>query len=119
MHEVGLVDGIVEAVQRRAGDRPVARITVRIGTLHRASPGPMEQALELVAAGTNLEGATMGLIQVPVTVTCRTCGASNESQDVGVVCISCGSTAIDHHGGDELVLESIEYAMPAVAGVAG
>jgi hydrogenase nickel incorporation protein HypA/HybF len=115
VHEVGLVDGIVEAVQRRAGDRPVARFRVRIGTLHRASQGPMDQALELVAAGTNLDGATMELIQVPVTLTCRSCGASAESDDLGPVCAACGSTELDHRGGDELILESIEYAAPAVA----
>lgn len=116
MHEVGLVDGIVEAVQRRAGERPVARFRVRIGTLHRASQGPMDQALELVAAGTNLDGATMELIQVPVTMTCRDCGAVADSDDIAAVCTSCGSTAVDHAGGDELTLESIEYAGPAVAG---
>ncbi|MEO5940597.1 MAG: hydrogenase maturation nickel metallochaperone HypA [Candidatus Limnocylindrales bacterium] len=115
MHEVGLVDGIVEAVLRRAGERPVARFRVRIGTLHRASQGPMDQALELVAAGTNLDGAVMELIQVPVTMTCRTCGVAAESEDLSPVCTSCGSTELDHQGGDELVLESVEYAGPAVA----
>ena len=115
MHEVGLVDGIVEAVQRRAGDRPVARFRVRIGTLHRASQGPMDQALELVAAGTNLDGAVMELIQVPVTMTCPDCGATSESEDIGAVCSACGSTTVNHQGGDELMLESIEYVGSAVA----
>ena len=86
MHEVGLVDGIVEAVQRRAGSRPVAAFRVRIGALHRAYPGPMEQALELVAAGTNLDGAVMTLVQVPVTMTCRSCAAVATSDDIEAVC---------------------------------
>jgi len=75
----------------------------------------MDQALELVAAGTNLDGAVMELIQVPVTMTCRSCGVSVESDDIGPVCTACGSTELDHAGGDELVLESIEYASVAFA----
>lgn len=121
MHEVGLVDGIVEAVQRRAGERRVAGFRVRIGTLHRAHQGPMDQALELVAAGTNLEGAVMELVQIPVTMTCRSCATVETSEDVGAVCTACGSTEIDHAGGDELTLESVEYVAAAepVASAAG
>ncbi len=122
MHEVGLVDGIVEAVQRRAGDRPVARIRVRIGSLHRAHHGPMDQALELVVAGTPLEGVEMELIQVPVTMTCRSCAAVTTGDEIEAVCAACGGTSLDHEGGDELTLESIEYAAPAempVASAAG
>ncbi|GAC1663273.1 MAG: hypothetical protein NVS9B8_01980 [Candidatus Limnocylindrales bacterium] len=119
MHEVGLVDGIVDAVQRRAGQRPVARIRVRIGTLHRAQHGPMDQALELVVAGTRLEGIEMELIQVPVTMTCRGCATVTTGNEIEALCTSCGETALDHEGGDELILESIEYAAPAtVASVA-
>jgi hydrogenase nickel incorporation protein HypA/HybF len=116
MHEVGLVEGIVEAVQRRAGDRPVARIKVRIGTLHRAAPGPMDQALEMIAMGTNLEGAALELIQVPVTSTCRACGSVTTGDMIAEVCPACGGVGIDHAEGDELTLESIEYAAaPAVS----
>lgn len=112
MHEVGLVEGIVEAVHKRAGERPVERVRVRIGTLHQASQGPMEQAFEMVNAGTDLEGATLELIQVPVTSTCRTCGRSETADQITIVCPACGGTAIDHVGGDELILESIEYRAP-------
>ncbi len=119
MHEVGLVDGIVEAVQRRAGERPVARIRVRIGTLHRAVQGPMDQALELVAAGTVVEGAVLDLVQVPVTVTCQDCARTSESEDLTPFCEACGSFAIEHTGGDELTLESIEYRAPVGAAAAG
>jgi hydrogenase nickel incorporation protein HypA/HybF len=109
MHEVGLVEGIVETVQARAGDRPVARVKVRIGVLHRAGDGPMEQAFEMVTAGTALEGATLELVQMPVTSTCTRCGRAQSAADMVLVCPDCGATAMDFAGGDELLLESIEY----------
>lgn len=115
MHEVGLVDGIVESVRQHAGERPVARVTVRIGTLHRAHAGPMEQAFELVAAGTNLEGAVLDLVQVPVVSTCRSCGRTETGPEQAVVCQACGGVSIAYAGGDELTLESIEYRAPVEA----
>ncbi len=108
MHEVGLVEGIVDAVRARAGDRPVARVKVRIGTLHRASQGPMEQAFEMVGAGTVVDGAKLELVQMPVVSTCAKCGHS-ESGEMVLVCQDCGGATMDYAGGDELLLESIEY----------
>jgi hydrogenase nickel incorporation protein HypA/HybF len=117
MHEVGLVEGIVEAVERRANGRPVARVRVRIGTLHRAADGPMEQAFEMVGPGTVVEGAKLELIQIPVTTTCLSCGHAESDAERLPACPACGSISIDHAGGDELTLESIEYRPePAMAG---
>jgi hydrogenase nickel incorporation protein HypA/HybF len=114
MHEVGLVEGIVDTVRRRAGDRPVARVKVQIGTLHRASQGPMEQAFEMVGAGTIVDGATLELVQMPVVSTCRECGRAESGDEIALVCPVCGATSMEYTGGDELILESIEYRAPAV-----
>ncbi len=109
MHEVGLAEGIVEAVQGRAGDRPVAAVRVRIGALHRASNGPMEQAFEMDGAGTIVDGARLELIHVPVTNTCGSCGHLEDAAEILPACPACGGVAMEHNGGDELLLESIEY----------
>lgn len=118
MHEFGLVEGIVEAVCERAGDRPVGRVRVRIGTLHRATDGPMEQAFEMVTAGTPLEGATLELIQIPVTSTCQACGRVETNAEKTMICPTCGASGLDHAGGDELILESIEYRTPVTSAAA-
>lgn len=117
MHEYGLVEGIIQAVHERAGDRPVRRVRVRIGTLHRATDGPMDQAFEMVTAGTSLEGAALELIQVPVTNTCRACGRVEADTARTSACVACGGTDLDHAGGDELILESIEYLVPVTSAV--
>ena len=97
-------------VQARAGDRPVARVKVR----HRCAAtaradGPMEQAFEMVRPGPLVEGATLELVQMPVTSTCTRCGRAHSAADMVLVCPDCGATAMDFAGGDELLLESIEY----------
>jgi len=45
MHELGLCRDMLDAVQRRAGDRPVARVRVRVG---RLQSGDDELVLELI-----------------------------------------------------------------------
>ena len=70
----------------------------------------MAQAFHLVSQGTEAADATVDLVTVPARLTCRTCGATAETTDLLAVCGRCGSDDVELHGGDELVLESIEYA---------
>jgi len=118
MHETGLVEGIVDAVQRRAAGRLVAAVRVRMGVLHRAHQGPMDLAWEMVGAGTIVDGASLELIPVPVTTTCASCGQVDSGPDRVPYCSGCGATDVEHAGGDELTLEAIEYREAGAAGSA-
>jgi hydrogenase nickel incorporation protein HypA/HybF len=113
VHEVGLCEGIVEAVERRAAGRRVARVRVRIGALYRVVGPALDQAFELVAGGTVAEGAAVDLVVVPVRAACRACGGTSEVDEVPIACPSCGAADLDLTGGDELVLESIHLEAPA------
>ena len=108
MHELGMCEAIVDAVERRAAGRRVCAFTVRVGTLHRVVEPAMDQAFLMASAGTVAEGATLELVVVPVRATCGSCGLTAESADPPVACAGCGSTDVELSGGDELVLESIE-----------
>jgi hydrogenase nickel incorporation protein HypA/HybF len=109
MHEFGLCDGIVEAVQRRAAGRPVARVRVRVGTLHRVVEGAFQQAFAHAAEGTEAEHAAVELVVIPVSATCLGCGVVVEGNEIIAVCPKCGATDLDLTAGEELILESIEY----------
>jgi hydrogenase nickel incorporation protein HypA/HybF len=109
MHELGLCEDIVDAVTRRAGDRPVARVRIRVGALHHVHPEAFEQSFALAAAGTVADGARAELVLVPVTARCRGCGAVIEATEPVLGCASCGAVELDHSGGDEVLLESLEY----------
>jgi hydrogenase nickel incorporation protein HypA/HybF len=113
MHEIGLCESLLAAVERRAAGRRVDGVTFRVGVLHRVVPASMDQAFELVSGGTVAEGATVHLVSVPVTVTCRGCGAEATSEELITICPSCGAAGPDITAGDELILESIRLAAPA------
>jgi hydrogenase nickel incorporation protein HypA/HybF len=109
MHELGLCSSIVDAIETRAGDRPVARVRVRVGRLNHVHPEAFEQSFVVAAMGTIAEDAAAELVLLPVVARCGGCGTSWECDDMPIACPTCGSVEIELLGGDELVLESIEY----------
>jgi hydrogenase nickel incorporation protein HypA/HybF len=109
MHELGLCTSIVDAIEKRAGDRPVAHVRVRVGRLHHVHPEAFEQSFTVAAMGSVAENADADLVLLPVVSQCGFCEARWESDELQVVCPACGMTDIELLGGEELVLESIEY----------
>jgi hypothetical protein len=69
MHELGLAEGIMTIAIDMAGERAVKRIVVRIGEEQRIVPDSLEFGFELLAEGTNCQGAMLECLVVPgVTV---------------------------------------------------
>ena len=88
MHELGLCEAVLDAVTRRAQGRPVTRIVVRAGVLHRVAPEAFQQAFTIVAAGTEAEDAQTSVVTVLASVRCDDCGAATESGEM-----RCAATA--------------------------
>ncbi|MGH9303296.1 MAG: hydrogenase maturation nickel metallochaperone HypA [Acidimicrobiales bacterium] len=109
MHELGLCTSIVDAVEKRAGDRPVARVRVRVGRLHHVHPEAFEQSFAVAASGSVASGASAELVLIPIQASCPSCQTTWEPEEIPLACASCGSVQVEFAGGDELVLESIEY----------
>lgn len=109
MHELGLCEDIVAAVEQRAGERPVARVTVRVGRLHHVHPDAFDQSFAMAAAGGVADGAAAQLVLLPVRIRCGGCGEEHEGDELVAVCPRCGGVDLEVTGGEELVLESIEY----------
>lgn len=108
MHEIGMCESVLAAVERRAAGRRVTGVRVRVGALHAVVPDAFEQAFALVTEGTLAEGAVVDLVVTPAALACRSCGGRTESTDPLVVCADCGEADVEVSGGDELILESIE-----------
>ncbi|MEV7010949.1 hydrogenase maturation nickel metallochaperone HypA [Streptosporangium sp. NPDC051022] len=110
MHEFGIAEAILTAVEKRAEGRRVQRARVRAGAMLRITEPVINQAFTMVAEGSPAEGAQVDLVIVPVQLVCRSCGQTAASADPFVTCPECGGTDIETEGGDDLVLESIQLA---------
>lgn len=109
MHEMGFCEAVVGAIEQRAGDRPVARVKVHVGRLHHVHPEAFEQSFAMAAGGGVAEGASAELVFVPARAMCQSCQEEFETDDVPLACPRCGGVDLELTGGDELLLESIEY----------
>ena len=109
MHELGLCSSIVDAIEQRAGDRPVAKVRVRVGRLHHVHPEAFDQSFAVAAMGTVVEDASAELVLLPIVGRCNSCNATWDADDIPLACPQCGGLEFELTGGDELVLESIEY----------
>ena len=107
MHELGLWEGVLEAVERSAAGRRVTRVRVRVGAQHRVVPSAFDQSFALVSQGTVADGAAVDLVMVPVRVRCLDCGHEAEATDALAACSACGALDLETEGGDELILEAI------------
>ena len=116
MHELGLCASIVDAIERRAGDRPVHKVRLRVGRLHHVHPEAFDQSFQVAAMGTVAEDASATLVLLPITARCGSCGGEWEAEEIPLSCPSCGGVDVELTGGDELMLESIEYAAVAESG---
>jgi hydrogenase nickel incorporation protein HypA/HybF len=109
VHELGLCEAIVGAVERRAGDREVVRVRVQVGRLHHVHPEAFEQSFLVAAAGGVAGDAQAELVLLPVRARCGSCLTEVEAEEIPLACLTCGGVDMELVGGDELLLESIEY----------
>jgi len=119
MHEMSYCEGVLEAVVRRAKGRPVAGVGVRIGAVHRVVADAFQQSFELAAAGGPAAGAVTEVVVVPVRGHCMNCRNDFESADPSPACPACGSLEVATDGGDEVILEWLEYADAAAGSEVG
>ncbi len=108
MHELSIAQAIVDVAARNAGESRVTAVYVKVGNLRQVVPSALEFSFELCAHGTMVEGATLELEQVPVGVTCRSCGSGSEPDGFPLACAACGDLAVDVVQGEELQVQSLE-----------
>jgi hydrogenase nickel incorporation protein HypA/HybF len=84
-------------------------VRVQVGRLHHVHPEAFEQSFAVAAMGTVAEDAAAELVLLPVRARCSDCGGFWDCDEIPVACPTCGAVEVELVGGDELVLESIEY----------
>ncbi|MBO0746867.1 MAG: hydrogenase maturation nickel metallochaperone HypA [Acidimicrobiaceae bacterium] len=110
MHELGLCDGVVEAICRRAKGRPVDWARVRVGG-HAVDPAVITQGVAVAAMGTEAEGLSLDVLLDPMRCRCQRCGAEESIENaLGLAaCIRCGSLEVEVVGSEHAVLEAVRY----------
>jgi hydrogenase nickel incorporation protein HypA/HybF len=108
MHELSIADAIVTIASRHAAGRKVERVEVAVGHLRQVVPDSLQFAFELVAAGTELEGAELAIEPVQARVRCIACEAETELEEFPAHCGACGGLDVEVTAGEELLVVSID-----------
>lgn len=110
MHELSLAQGILKVVEdalRHEGPVRVSRLVVEVGALAGVETRSLEFALQGLAPGTVLQGATIELDEVPGQAWCLRCSTSIEIRSRLDPCPHCGGVQIQPTGGTELKVRDL------------
>ncbi len=108
MHELSIVQGVVELCEQHCGGRRVLAVTLEIGSLSGAVPEALEFCFEAATKGTLLEGAELEIERVEATGYCSDCGVVSPVETYFDSCPSCGAPALLLRTGEEMRVKDLE-----------
>jgi hydrogenase nickel incorporation protein HypA/HybF len=113
MHEIHLMGQVVKAVEQalRKSERGKPLIVrLRVSALsHLLSQdlSSLQSAFEMASLGTRAEGATLDIVTVPVSASCRRCGMTSDVCLADAACEACGAMYIDFSTVPEVVVHEV------------
>jgi hydrogenase nickel incorporation protein HypA/HybF len=117
MHELSLCGAIADIVNRRAPDRRVTKIYLRIGQLRQVVPDTLTYCWSMVTTDTGLADSRLVVEHVAARLHCRTCGVETAFGAVPVfACAACGGVDVGVVAGEEFLVTALETTDSSSAG---
>ena len=115
MHEMGIIAGVLDAVNAAAADAGAERvlaIDLRVGVMTEAIADALAFAFEALSEGTLSDGAELRIEWVQPRSLCLECAAEFAHDRFHRTCPQCGSYETSLIAGRELEIASIEVDLP-------
>jgi hydrogenase nickel incorporation protein HypA/HybF len=113
MHELHLMGQVVKAVEQalrktETGKPLIVRLRVSaLSHLLSHDRSSLQSAYEMASLGTTAEGATLDIVTVPVSASCRRCGATSNLCLAEAACEACGARDVDFAMVPEVVVHEV------------
>jgi hydrogenase nickel incorporation protein HypA/HybF len=113
MHELHLMGQVVRAVEQalrktETGKPSVVRLRVSaLSHLLSHDLSSLQSAFEMASLGTTAEGATLDIVTVPVSASCRCCGMISHICLADAACEACGARDVDLATVPEVVVQEV------------
>jgi len=113
MHELHLMGQVVKAVEQalretETGKPSVVRLRVSaLSHLLSHDLSSLQSAFEMASLGTTAEGATLDIVTVPVSASCRHCGRTSDACLANIACETCGAMDVDLATVPEVVVHEV------------
>jgi len=108
MHELSIVQGVVELCEQHSGGRTVLAVTLQIGALSGVVPEALEFCFEAVTKGSLLEGARLEIERIEAAGYCSECGILSRIDTYFDPCPSCGALSLELRTGEEMRVKDLE-----------
>lgn len=110
MHELSIAQEIVEIVRDNLPktSKKVKQVKVKVGALSGILPDSLKFCFETIVSETDLDGAKMEIINVPIKIKCSDCKKESIIDNHYFVCSNCKSINVEIIEGRELNLVEIE-----------
>ena len=111
MHELGLMQNIVDTVQdyaRKNNVSKVVKVMLEVGQVSGVVPESLEFCFEVCTKQTVLEGATLEIERIAAVGKCKTCGEGFDLLTHSFSCPKCGGTDWEMISGRELIIKGME-----------
>ena len=116
MHELGLLKGVVSAVERaaeKAGATGVRTVGLRVGSRSGAVPEALYGAWPIATSGTTVDGAELEIDEVQAAVWCQTCDKAQPIDEFfALTCPVCGTPTANLVAGREFEVTHADLAEP-------
>ncbi len=122
MHELSIVQNIVDSVTESLANYPGARVVevrLRVGALAAVVEDSLHFCYQIAIEGTPLAGSRLVVEHLPIVMHCARCGQDVVLESVqSFRCPDCGEPLCDMRQGRELEIEAIEIEeAPVPAGI--
>ncbi len=107
MHELGIVQQLLEIVTERCDGARVSKIVMEVGMLSAVLPDALMFAFDVAREGTVADHATLEIISIPGTARCCKCSLLVTLTRPYGRC-DCGSSDLDWQSGEELNIREME-----------
>ena len=111
MHELAIVEGIIDAAvpeAKKHGAKRILVINLKIGELSGVIPECIQEYFTSAAAGSIAENAKIAVERVPATIRCNSCGYDGALGKRRRRCPNCEGTDFILTGGREYFVDSLE-----------
>jgi hydrogenase nickel incorporation protein HypA/HybF len=111
MHELGIANSVLEAVQAETARHPGAvalKVGIRVGDLSGIDPDSLAFGFEAITAGTEWQNLKLEIETKRREHRCKDCGITFRVVDYDFICPGCGGLRSECVGGDELEILYLE-----------
>jgi hydrogenase nickel incorporation protein HypA/HybF len=88
--------------------KKVTKVCLKVGELTNAVPDALQAAFSVYAQGTNVEGATLEIEEIPLICCCQDCDWQGKIEKYFFICPKCTSGSLEVVSGRELRVDSLE-----------